>query len=205
MFRSSAVAITLPLLLPAILSGQLQRCTPTNDSLRTPDSARISDGMYSLVFVATEGSKARSQVSGTLTLRPTSSADRSRRTGQGPARAERRAEVPLWGWFTGDLQRVGAPLPDRGDSTVPSPDSDDPIFPGVVVLVQNWQAPSRLRQTMLWISTGLNYRAERDWVMADGPGIVLGVRVLTPDGFSGTWGPAGLAQVGGYFCARRNG
>jgi hypothetical protein len=112
--------------------------------------------------------------------------------------------MPLWGWFAGNLDRVGAPLPDPGDSTVPRPDSEDPIYPGVVVLIQNWQDSSRLRQNMLWIATGQNYRAERNWMMADGPGIVLHVRTLTQGDFTGSWGAAGRALVGGYFCARRN-
>ena len=197
-------ALLLPLLLPGILFAQTAKCAPTNDSLRTLDSARVGAGVYWVSLVATDGPKTRSQMSGTLTLRPTSASDRSKRTGEGPARSERRAAMPLWGWFDGDLRLVGAPLPEVGDTTVPMPDSDDPIFPGVVVLVQNWQNPSLLRQDMLWISTGQNFRAERNWMMADGPGIVLAVRVLTTDGFSGAWGAAGLARVGGYFCARRS-
>jgi hypothetical protein len=205
MLRSSAIAIMLPLFIPGVLSPQLVRCAPTNDSLRTPDSARISDGVYSLVFVATEAPRhahreaARSLCAQQALLIVLGGLDKVRRV-QNAAQQSRSGAGSA-----GDLERVGAPLPERGDSTVPRPDSDDPIFPGVVVLVQNWQDPSRLRQNMLWISTGHNYRAERNWMMADGPGIVLGVRVLTPDGFSGTWGPAGLARVGGYFCARRNG
>jgi hypothetical protein len=198
-----AGAMLIQLAGAAPVFGQSPGCAPVNDSLRTADSARLAPGIYSLVMVATDGPRSRSRINGDLTLRATSLDDRSSRTGQLPARGERRAAMPLWGWFNGDLRGVGAPLPDRADTTVPQPDSDDPIYPGVVVLVQNWQGPSRLRQNMLWISTGQNFRAERNWMMADGPGIVLNVRVLNAEGFAGTWGPAGLARVGGYYCARR--
>jgi hypothetical protein len=40
-------------------------------------------------------------------------------------------------------------------------------------------------------------------MILDGPGIVMAVRELRADAFFGTWGPAGLLRVGGYFCAWR--
>jgi len=202
--RSFALALLILSAGTAAVLGQSLVCAPSDDSLRTPDSARLTPGVYTLVVVATNGPLARSRARGTLTLRATSPDDRSPRTGKGPARNERRGGMPLWGWFNGDLRAVGAPLPDPTDSTVPQPDSDDPIYPGVLVLVQNWHEPSPLHQNMLWISTGENFRAERDWAMADGPGVVLNVRVLNTDGFAGTWGAAGRARVGGYYCARRS-
>src|SRR5437879_11139832 len=106
--------------------------------------------------------------------------------------------------MTSDLSQVGAFLPVRGDSTAPQPDSDDPIFPGVLVRIQNWERGDRLHQNTLWVATGANIRADRSYEVADGPGIVMNVRQLDKEGFRGTWGPAGRVFAGGYLCARRD-
>ena len=204
--RLRSLCISVILALRASQPGLAQyaqgACTPTSDSLRTADSARVAPGTYAVVLVATVGPRAGAGVEGSLTLRPTRTTDRSPHTGQGPARTENRAHVPLWGTFAGDLGRVGAPLPDIGDRYSPQPDSDDPIFPGVLVLIQNWQNPALLRQNMLWVATGSNDRADVDYATVDGPGIVMNVRRLDGTAFSGTWGPAGRSRVGGYFCAQ---
>src|SRR5690348_16547419 len=112
-------------------------CASTSDSLSTPDSARLSPGTYALVIVATLGPQRGGRTQGLLTLRSTSANDRSPRTGQAPARKENRLGTPLWGTFAADISGVGAPLPDSGEAYIPQPNADDPIFPGVIVFVQN--------------------------------------------------------------------
>ena len=178
-------------------------CAPTPESLRTLDSARLSPGTYAIVLASTRGRKPGHRIAASLTLRPALDADRSPRTGEGPAPTEHRAEIPLWGSFTGDLNALGADLPDSNDRQIPLPSAEDPIYPGVLVRVQNWDNSSRLHQNTLWIATGVNVRAETPYMSLDGPGIVMTVRQLDVRGYRGTWGQAGTLVVGGYFCARR--
>ncbi len=178
-------------------------CTSTPGSLLTLDSARLSPGTYAIVLASTRGTRPGHRIAGSLILHSALATDRSPRTAEAPAPAEHRAEIPLWGSFTGDLSALGVDLPDSNERHIPLPSAEDPIYPGVQVRVQNWQNSSRLRQNTLWVATGANVRAETPYETLDGPGIVMTVRQLDGRGFRGTWGPAGRLVVGGYFCARR--
>ena len=185
-------------------------CAPTSDSLRTPDAARVTAGTYRITFIATGGSRMGDTAIGALTLYDTSPTDRSPRTGEGPAPYESREEITLWGSLSADLASLGASLPEPGssiDTLIPQPDSRDPIYPGVVVHIQNWQNPEQLQQNVLLIASSVNIRADMCTdvactVMLDGPGVWAAVRRLNRGNFGGTWGIAyDSLATGGYFCA----
>jgi hypothetical protein len=96
--------------------------------------------------------------------------------------------------------QVAAPV-GLGDTLIPSPESADPVRPGVLVLMtEDWQSGSRRKQPVLVIGALVNRRDEEGWV--DGPGIALWVRNIDDQGFSGTWGEWGIVPGGqGAFCA----
>ena len=179
-------------------------CGPTADSLRTPNEARVTAGDYLLTMVATAGSRRGASVRGRLRLRPTSSADRSPRTGEGPAKPDT-LHHPLYGGTDVDLSAVGAPIGvGRDNSEEPQPGSLDPIYPGVLAFLWNYEFPDRLRQTSLLVATLSNSRAQGLGI--DGAGIALAVRRIDDPDFAGTWDRWGLVSDGaGYFCATRVG
>jgi hypothetical protein len=178
-------------------------CGPVSDSLRTPESARLAAGAYAFVIVSTVGSTAGASAQGRLILHPTRPSDRSPRTGQHPRSDEDRERTPLYGSLDADLTKVGAPLPDGRNADEPLPSSTDPLFPGVLVHVQ--LRPTERQQNVLTVATSINARVDLGYGVADGPGIFLRVRELTPAAFAGTWAQGGLEEAGGYFCARRLG
>jgi hypothetical protein len=179
-------------------------CGPVDDQLRTPDSARVQPGAYRLTMVAAGGSRTGHQTSGVLQLWRTSAADRSptRPTQRPPAGDTARA--PLYGTAAIDWSAVAAPIDKPDTSGDPAlSDSRDPLHPGVLVLIQNWDGPG-LRQSALIIGTHRNRRVDDHTMNSDGPGIFLSVRRFTDTGFEGTWGNFGIVANGsGYFCAVR--
>ena len=192
---------------PAAVGAPVQRsrvCRPVSDSLHTPRAARLRAGDYDFTIASTVGKTAGATTHGRLVLRPTSAADRSPRTGQGPRPGENRAANPLYGYLTdADLTRVGASLPDGSRPDEPLPSSVDPIFPGFLSHVQNWGAEGALEQNVLTAGTSINARVELGYAVADGPGVFMMVRALDDSGFAGTWQPGGREAAGGYFCAVR--
>jgi hypothetical protein len=139
---------------------------------------RLAAGTYELTLISTVGPNAADTATGTLHLYAARPSDRSPPTGQAPSPDERSIHIPLWGYTTADLRRVGAPLPDRATDDIPQPDSEDPIFPGVIVLIRNWNNPSLPQENTLWIASGANIRADLGYAVLDGPGIVLNIRTL---------------------------
>lgn len=182
-------------------SDDKELCDPVSDSLRTTDSSRLVSGSYRLVIVATNGARSGAKVQGTLTLRPTLGTDRSPESGRQPRANENRASTPLWGYIDADLASVGAPLPDSGNPDEPGASSRDPVFPGVLVHVQNWGEPSLRQQFMLTVATSFNARVDLGYVRMDGPGFIMNVREITARGFRGTWNQGGRIVAEGYFCA----
>jgi hypothetical protein len=166
-------------------------CVPTSDSLRTPNHSRVQPGSYVLTLVATHGTRTRAHASGKLWLTTASSDDRSHRTGE--LADDTRTGAYLYGATQRDFQAVAAPVLTH-DSIAPAPESDDPVYPGVLALLNASQ------QTVLLIGTLSNTRRGPEWV--DGEGIGLWVRHLDTERFSGTWSAWGILQNGaGHFCA----
>lgn len=203
--RALAVSPLLVGVAPSALPSQELSpapCAAVSDALRTEDNWRPPPGEYQLTLVSTYGPRAGKSASGTLHLWRTTARDRSPRTGARPERVDT-AATPLYGATDMDLAAVGVNLLNRAD--IPRPDSRDPVYPGVLVHIQNWGQTRRLRQSVLTIGTHGNVRAKLDYAMTDGPGTGLWAREVTPGGFRGTWGPWGLTGGAGHFCAERRG
>jgi len=175
----------LPLSALLVVTGSLwgqigqSSCRPQVDNRRVGSAIELPPGRYDLTLVAIAGSAAGAEAKGVLHLR------RLPEIHDGGA---------TWGAVELDFAAVGAPF--AGDSTVPSPNSTDPAWPGVVVYRQQPADTNQVANVRLLIGTrqgGL-----------DGTGIALQVRHTSPVGFSGTWGEFGIARDGsGYFCATR--
>lgn len=174
-------------------------CEPVTESRQSFEGASITAGEYNITFVAVKGRKSGSTASGRMWLQPTSPTDKSPRTGQSPAPNENIQGVPLYGWTDVNLSAVAAPMGSA--SEIINPESRDPIFPGVLVLVIDWDE-ARKGQIALVIGTLSNRRTTEG--MLDGAGIGLFIEKLDSDAFAGSWGPWGLLMGGsGHFCARR--
>jgi hypothetical protein len=173
-------------------------CEPAPPHRQRADTV-LASGDYTLTLVTTRGLKAGSQATGSLWLNRTSPSDRSPKTGRRPAPSNQNG-VPLYGAADLDFERVGAPV-FRDDALVPLPESRDPVRPGVVVLVQNWQSDTLPRGLVLVIGSLTNRRDDEGWL--DGPGIGLWVRSTRDHDFFGTWSEFGIIRGGeGHFCAR---
>lgn len=161
-------------------------------------SRPLAPGDYTLTLTATEGSRAGARTSGLLRLLPTSPDDRSPRIGQRAASDLQPA--PLYGMAELDWDAVGAPMEavvETGDTLHPPSTSADPVYPGVLVLMNPQKTES-----VLVIGTLSNRRDGSGWL--DGAGIGLMVRRVDARGFHGTWGHWGIVMDGsGYFCAER--
>jgi hypothetical protein len=159
--------------------------------------SQIEAGEYKVVFVATNGRWEGEIASGTLVLRKTSPYDRSPRTGE---KAQDHQIAPLFGWLDADLSSVGAPI--MPDKVVASPQSRDPVYPGVLVLSIDWGKDYPPGTPVLTVSTLSNLRNGILWT--DGAGIGLWVHSVTPEGFSGLWREWGIVVGGrGHFCATK--
>ncbi len=162
--------------------------------------SQLKAGDYSIVFVATKGRWKGKRTSGTLWLREASPDDRSPRTGEIAQDFANRIP-PLFGWLDADLSIVGAPI--RHDSKVePSPKSQDPVYPGVLVHFLDWGKDYPHGTPVLTVSTVSNLRNGTNYT--DGTGIGLWVHSVTSNGFSGVWREWGMAVGGhGHFCANK--
>jgi len=178
-------------------------CTRLDEPVSKPLDEVLKPGEYELVLVATEGSHRGRRVAGPLTLRSASPSDRSPRTGE---IAEDFADTPLFGWVDFDLLAVGAPI--CFEEPHPSPDSRDPVFPGVLVQQYDFGIDLGLKHPahtpILLIGTLSNIRTQNGWL--DGCGIGLFVQAFTDGRFVGEWKEWGIVADGrGYFCLQQAG
>jgi hypothetical protein len=176
-------------------------CNAVEDSLRTDDTARIAPGHYWLTMVV--GDAALATAGGNLWLSPASPRDRSPTYRDARPQVGDTAWAPLYGATDADLPRVGALnyAPDTGEPFVPPATSRDPLYPGVIGLIQNWQPNRGRRQNALVIGSFINRRPDGNHFL-DGGGIVLWVRLFADGGFYGSWRPFGRRQESeGHFCA----
>lgn len=177
------------------LPDRVAPCEPTGDTT-SASVAVLRPGRYELTLVATAGSEAGHRARGRLWLTTSSAVDRSPRTGQRVPKSDT-LESPLYGATDVALDSVGAPM--MGDTIAPTPQSTDPIYPGVRVLIQNWQY-DQPKQPVILIGTLSNLRNGQMWL--DGGGIGLFVTANRASTFAGRWGPWGrMANGSGYFCA----
>ena len=187
---------------PPRRSVVLDDCLAVDDSVRTDDASRIAPGLYRLTMIA-EGSWAPGSARGNLWLSRTSAEDRSAAHPSARAPDGDTASAPLFGWTDIDVRRVGVLnyAPDTGQFFVPDPTSRDPLYPGVIVLIQNWQPNHGLRQNALLIGTFANRRPD-GFDFMDGGGVALWVRRFSSGGFAGHWSPFGRRRESdGHFCA----
>src|SRR5690349_18754830 len=70
-------------------------------------------------------------------------------------------ESPLYGATDVALTSVGAPM--MADTIAPTPESTDPVYPGVRVLIQNWQN-DRPKRPVILIGTLSNLRNGQTWL-----------------------------------------
>ena len=178
---------------------QLTTCLATSEQEFPGRGARLRVGVYGLTLIATTGPRTGSSATGILKLRPAKASDKSPVTGHHPVRFNPREQM-LIGSAMLDFAAVAAPV-GADDTLIPPPSSEDPVRPGVLVLMENWQFRSAHKVPVLLIGTLDNRRDEEGWL--DGPGIGLWVRKITDSTFSGTWGNWGILAGGaGTFCAR---
>ena len=158
----------------------------------------VTPGDYTLSMVATQGSKVGGAVQGRLTLKPTGDADTSPQTGQRAKGPLETRYTPLYGWTDIDLKGVAAPI--CLEDPYPLPSSQDPVFPGVLVLKLDpeWKLASRVmyrkEAPILVIGTLTNMRDGK--MRLDGCGIGLFVQDRDGRCFRGEWAEWGLEVDG---------
>ena len=193
------VASLLTCILACDVPAQRTVAPPCAPPLAAASVVSVTPGNYALTLVTTNGLHQGAQAVGSLWLATTSPSDRSPTTGHRPAPSHRRGE-PYYGAANFDFPSVGAPV-FRDDTLVPLPESRDPVRPGVVGLLANWQSDSLPRTLLLVIGSLENRRDDEGW--EDGPGIGLWLRTASGKDFSGTWSRFGIVSGGeGYFCAQ---
>lgn len=172
----------------SLVLGFLLSCKRADPSISLPPpSLQLKAGSHHLVLRAETGKRSGSSVEGSLTLRPTSASDTSPKTGQ-LAYDRSLAIVPLYGWIEGSLAPVDAPLCDESTSS-----SQDPVFPGVLVMLPNqpmWAGfpPRPDNAPLLLVGTLRNRRTNQQTM--DGCGFVMvvqGADVHNKDCLGGVW------------------
>jgi hypothetical protein len=198
----AALRTLIGLLLGLGVIAHAETCKEVPTIAASFDVGLMRPGTYKLVLVATSGRKQGASAEGELSLRPTSSLDRSPRTGK-VAQDANFVVTPLYGWSDLDFLAVGASVAS-GSGGDPAPSSRDPVYPGVLVRIGSLKEGYPPNSPVLLIATVSN---RRDDVLAtDGGGIGLWVRRLDKNTFAGEWSRWGLAMSGsGYFCATRVG
>lgn len=188
---------------PAYAQGlRAAPCTSSANTRPLPRRMALRAGVYQITLAATRGPRSGEQAVGTLWLVRTSGSDSSPRFHTRPTRYDS-LETPLYGALDLDFAKIGATVFPT-DTMVPRPSSRDPVRPGVLVMMQNWQHPQLPHVPMLLVGSFTNIRDEPDGLVSfDGPGIVLVVRRVMGVAFTGTWEEAGRnANPGsGFFCA----
>lgn len=181
------------------VAASVAACRPLVDgAFHGPPPTGLRSGSYHLTLVATEGSRRGRSTSGTLRLSAAAATDRSPRTGTGVGNDVQRA--PFYGSTDIDFAAVGAPVfRPRTNGAWPSPGSEDPVFPGVLVLEGQHPVDSGRASATILIATVQN---RRDGAVAlDGAGIGLSVRGGKGSLFQGPWREWGLIVDGrGFFC-----
>jgi hypothetical protein len=185
----------------ALLGWQAPDCAPPVPPNKSVPVKEIEPGNYRVRLIATHGSKTGSAVTGSLWLRRTGAGDVSPTTGDKPPREEDRRRIPLYGALEAPLELVGAPI-DHSGKSAPHPRSGDPIRPGVLVHIIDWDTRYPKGTPVLTVGSLSNLRTGE--LGTDGPGIAMWVHAVDDAGFSGRWGEWGLLVDGrGYFCADR--
>jgi hypothetical protein len=193
----------------SVASADSARCT-LGEAANALDSAHILlPGKYTLTLEATGGSSSGQRASGLLELWPTSAADRSPTWPAERPPAGDTVATPLYGATDVDWHKVAAlfggvaPGESPHSTDVPSPDSRDPLHPGVLVVISN--AKGTVSEALL-VRTFENRRVAPPRMVLDGGGIVMRLLRFTKTGFEGEWGPWGVLDTGkGYFCIVRRG
>ena len=184
--RSSPVALRR-----AVVGRTQCECSIPLHSESAPEI--FTPGKYRLTLIAGRGSRVGARATGTLTLFPTSGADRSPTTPNGRAGADT-AAYPMYGATNLDLTRVGAPL--MPDVFFPAPTSLDPLRPGVLVHVDYAHGRADASSIELLIGTRENLRDNHGFVMTDGAGIVLSVCRIIRGRVVGEWRNYGMVVNG---------
>lgn len=196
--RVLASWLVLAVLAP-VVNSEL-KCTCPSGPYSQTLTANLGVGEYSVHFVATEGPHKGRATIGTLVLRETRSSDRSPVTGE-TAQDHDISETPFYGWTDADFGLVGAPICEEGPH--PAPDSQDPVYPGVLVHYFDWRASTFPKQPehapTLLVGTLSNLRNGDMWL--DGCGIAMWVQKQTDDTLRGRWREWGIVQGSrGCFC-----
>src|SRR5437016_2477311 len=123
-------ALALAVRIPAQGSGPCR--APTVQTLKL-HPLPVQSGNYELNLIATEGPKKGARATGYLSLWPTAVDDQSPATGQRAVQTDTLRQ-PLYGAVQLDFDRVAAPVVS-GQPHTPDPTSRDPVYPGVLVLV----------------------------------------------------------------------
>lgn len=151
-------------------------------------------------MVAKRGSRKGHETRGMVQLKRTSATDRSPRTGE-TARDYVLPEIPLYGWTTANLANVGAPL--CTDIHHPAPDSQDPVYPGVLVCVREGCFAGPLPEGAPCLAIGTASNPRNGQGILDGCGIGLQVQSVHRGEFVGIWNAYGNRIDGsGHFCLR---
>jgi len=155
----------------------------------------LRPGAYSLSLTATEGSRQGGVAEGALMLVAPRATDTSPRTGE--RAKDTRSGAPLfYGWTGVNLTLVGAPM--CGGNHHPSPDSQDPVYPGVVVIRVPYGPGGAFtgggEVSTVLVGTLSNLRNGDGWT--DGCGFAM--YMLTWDGQcnAGKWNEWGLRKDG---------
>lgn len=144
----------------------------------------IKPGTYKLVMTSSGSYKKGESTIGKLWLELTSPSDKSPKTNEIPPKNEKISKVPLYGSVNIDFEKVNAPI-IMYDGELNTPDSKDPIYPGVLVHHSG-------NQYSLTIGTVSNVRNGK--MSLDGTGIILNVEVLRNGSFSGNWEEYGIVS-----------
>ncbi len=167
----AAIAIGVGLLVSACQSGP-QPCQRLRSSPPLP-TVSIAPGAYRLILRADAGPKGGAQLVTRLRL-STFSPD----SGRPPSHL-------AFGSVTGDLYVVGASLCGDG----PSPQSHNQSSPGVLLQREPDGALG------FWVGSAMN-QYETGIIRTDGCGVYLSVESVSPKGFRGVWGAAGIVDDG---------
>jgi hypothetical protein len=155
----------------------------------------LKSGKYNLYLRATEGSHRGAKAEGVVTLVAVTESDRSPRTGE--IAKDRPGGPPLlYGWTNTDLKRVGAPL--CSDRPHPSPDSNDPVYPGIIVerVPYGPDGPFTGRSEVSAVLVGTLSSLRNGEVWTDGCGFGMFVLAWNGQCYTGKWSEWGLKHDG---------
>lgn len=183
---------------PPVVGDLPEDCSLPED-MPSPFSHPLRPGGYALRLVALEGSRAGSRVDGVLYLEQASRADRSPVTGEVAETPP--TATPFYGWMKIDLSAVAAPV--CRDDLHPQASSRDPVFPGVLVLNDDFAPDARSARPpsmpLITVASLTNRRLDEGWV--DGCGFAMHLQTWNGRCFRGRWSEWGVRKDGrGVFC-----